>query len=201
MKNKERENLMKAMRKYRIKEFFTRTGFRWDRRSQSAENAHAYAQRHINEEPKPKLNATDYSMEYLLAHSGESINGRYRSNSATELDEQIAAMVAAHKTDTDLILYRGVCEHVFEQMIENAKGRHDCDFYEKGFLATSLVKEHELKEKIRLRIYVPAGTNAVYMGNANEEPGYYEVDIMHGAKLKIVSADSKYINCVLLGTE
>lgn len=197
----EKANLMKAMRKYRIKEFFTRTGFRWDRRSQSAENAHAYAQKHINEEPKAKLNATDYSMEYLLASSGESINNRYRNNSATELDGQIAAMVSAHHTDTDLILYRGVCEYAFEQMVENAKGRHDCDFYEKGFLATSLVKGHEIKAENRLRIYVPAGTNAVYMGNVNEEQGYFEVDIMHGARLKIVSADDTYISCILLGTE
>lgn len=76
----------------------------------------------------------------------------------------------------------------------------DCDLYEKGFLATSLVKGHEINSKIKLRIYVPAGTKCVYMGNVNEEQGFYEVDVMHSSKLKIISMDDEYINCELLAT-
>lgn len=76
----------------------------------------------------------------------------------------------------------------------------DCDLYEKGFLATSLVKGHELNSEIKLRIYVPVGTKCVYMGNVNEEQGYYEVDVMHSSKLKIISMDKEYINCKLLET-
>lgn len=76
----------------------------------------------------------------------------------------------------------------------------DCDLYEKGFLATSLVKGQEINSKIKLRIYVPAGTKCVYMGNVNNEQNFYEVDIMHGSKLKIISADNTYINCKLLET-
>lgn len=113
---------------------------------------------------------------------------------------KIAAMVDEHKTDTDIILYRGVCDHVFKLMQENAKKLPDCDLYEKGFLACSLVKGQELNYKIKLRIYVPAGSKCVYQGNVNDEQGFYEVDIMHSSKLKIESIDSEYINCRLLET-
>lgn len=76
----------------------------------------------------------------------------------------------------------------------------DCDLYERGFLACSLVKGQELNYKIKLRIYVPAGTKCVYQGNVNEEQGFYEVDVMHSSKLKIISIDDEYINCKLLAT-
>ena len=32
------------------------------------------------------------------------------------------------------------------------------------------------------------------MGNVNFEEHYYEVDIQHGAKLQVISADKEYIN-------
>ena len=86
-------------------------------------------------------------------------------------------------------------------MVENARNIPGCDFYEKGFLATSLVKGQEINYDIKLRIHVPAGTKCVFMGNVNDEPEYYEVDVMRGAKLKIISMDDEYINCELLETE
>lgn len=72
------------------------------------------------------------------------------------------------------------------------------DLYEKSFLQTSLVKGHEIKSHYNLRIYTPEKTQAVYLGNVNDEQWYYEVDLQHGAKLKIVSIDSEYINCRLV---
>lgn len=135
-----------------------------------------------------------------MAHSGESVNERFRQNRADETDLKIAAMVDEHTTDTDLVLYRGVCDHVFELMQKNAKEMPDCDLYERGFLACSLVKGQELNYKIKLRIYVPAGSKCVYQGNVNDEQGFYEVDVMHSSKLKIESIDSEYINCRLLET-
>ena len=60
----------------------------------------------------------------------------------------------------------------------------------------------EIKREIRLRIFVPYGTNVIYLGNVNdEEERYYEVDVQYGAKLKIVSMDKTYINCVLISTK
>lgn len=185
---------------YRIKDKILGIGAGWDKLAPDKDTAIDFAHTHINEEPERKISQDRYSMEYCLAHSGESINERYRRNKPDDIDLQIADMVSDHTTDTDLILYRGVCDHVYELMKENAKDIPDCDFLEKGFLATSLVKGHELNSKIKLRIYVPAGTKCVYQGNVNYEQNFYEVDVMHHAKLKIESIDSEYINCRLLET-
>ena len=184
----------------RIKGKFQNIGADWNKLAPTKEQAIEYAHNHINLEPERMIDATHYSMEYCLAHSGEIINERYRQNRQDEIDLKIADMVAEHTTDTDLVLYRGVCDYVYDLMIENAKELPDCDLYEKGFLATSLVKGQELNYKIKLRIYVPAGTKCVYQGNVNDEQGFYEVDVMHGSKLKIESIDSTYINCRLLET-
>lgn len=184
----------------RIKGKFHNIGANWDRLAPTKEQAIEYAHTHINQEPERMIDANHYSMEYCLAHSGEIVNERYRQNRQDEIDLKIGDMVAEHTTDTDLVLYRGVCDYVFELMQKNAKEMPDCDLYERGFLACSLVKGQELNYKIKLRIYVPAGTKCVYQGNVNEEQGFYEVDVMHSSKLKIISIDDEYINCKLLAT-
>lgn len=185
---------------YRIKDAILDIGASWDKLAPDKDTAIEFAHNHINEEPERMIDRNHYTMEYCLAHSGESINERFRQNRADETDLKIAAMVDEHKTDTDIILYRGVCDHVFKLMQENAKEMPDCDLYERGFLACSLVKGQELNYKIKLRIYVPARSKCVYQGNVNDEQGFYEVDVMHSSKLKIESIDSTYINCRLLET-
>lgn len=185
---------------YRIKDMVKHIGVSWDKLAPDKEHAIEYAHTHINPEPQKMIDIHHYTMEYCLAHSGETVNERYRQDRPNNIDLQIADMVASHHTNTDLVLYRGVCDYVYDLMIENAKNLPDCDLYEKGFLATSLVKGHELNYKIKLKIYVPAGTKCVYMGNVNDEQGFYEVDIMHSSKLKIISIDDTYINCILLET-
>ena len=183
-----------------IKGKFQNIGANWDKLAPTKEQAIEYAHNHINQEPERMIDANHYSMEYCLTHFGVIVNKQYRQNRQDETDLKIADMVAEHTTDTDLVLYRGVCEYVYNLMKENAKKFPDCDLYEKGFLATSLVKGQELNCKIKLRIYVPAGTKCVYQGNVNDEQSFYEVDVMHGSKLKIVSIDSTYNNCRLLET-
>lgn len=185
---------------YYIKDLILKIGARWDELAVDKKSAIDFAQKHINQEPKRVTDAGQYSMEYCLAHSGVSINDRYRHDCANEIDEKIAEMVAEHATDIDLILYRGVCDSVYKFMKSNAKDKSGCDFYEKGFLATSLVKGYEYNYKIKLRIYVPAGTKVIYQGNVDDEQELYEVDVMHGSKLKIISIDSEYINCRLIET-
>lgn len=185
---------------YRIKDAILGIGASWDKLAPDKDTAIEFAHNHINEEPERMIDMNHCTIEYCLAHSGESINERFRQNRADETALKIAAMVDEHTTDTDLVLYRGVCDPVFELMQKNAKEMPDCDLYEKGFLACSLVKGQEIKYKIKLRIYVPAGSKCVYLGNVNDEQNLYEVDVMHSSKLKIESIDSKYINCRLLET-
>lgn len=185
---------------FRIKGNFQNIGASWDKLAPDMEAAIDFGHEHINPEPERMIDVHHYSMEYCLAHSGESINERFRQDRPDKIDLQIAAMVENHSTDTDLVLYRGICGHVLELMQDNAKDKPDCDLFEKGFLCCSLVKGSEINSEIKLRIYVPARTKCVYQGNVNDEQGYYEVDVMHGAKLKIESIDSEYINCRLLET-
>lgn len=192
--------IMKPTFFYYIKDAILGIGADWDKLALDKDTAIDFAHEHINEEPEQMIDIYHYSMEYCLAHSGESVNERYRQNRQDEIDLKISEMVAQHTTDTDLVLYRGVCDYVYNLMKGNAKDIPNCDLYEKGFLATSLVKGQELNYKIKLRIYVPAGSKCVYQGNVNNEQDFYEVDIMHGSKLKIESVDSEYINCKLLGT-
>lgn len=76
------------------------------------------------------------------------------------------------------------------------------DLYEKGFLYTSLTKATIPKRDCYLRIFLPKGTCAFYSGNVNGEiEDYQEVVVQRGGKLKILSKDEKFINCLLLSTE
>ncbi|SHI96859.1 ADP-ribosyltransferase exoenzyme [Butyrivibrio fibrisolvens DSM 3071] len=185
---------------YRIKDIITKTGASWDQLAPTEESAIEYAHRYINPEPERMIDVHHYSMEYCLAYSGETINERFRKDRPITIDHQISDMVSQHKTTRDLVLYRGVCEAVYQMMKDNASDIHGTDLLEKSFLQTSLVKGKENHSKIHLRIYVPAGTKAVYLGNVNNEQSYYEVDLQHGAHLQIISIDKEYINCKLLKT-
>lgn len=189
---------MKPLLYYRIIGIFCKIGNKWDKFSPAEEDAIEFAHKNINPEPPKMITTTHFSPEYCLAHYGESINERFRHDNPDENDLKIADMVALHTTKVPLVLYRGVCAAVFKQMKENAKNIDDADLYEKSFLQTSLVKGHEIKSQYCLRIYVPEETQAVYLGNVNDEQFYYEVDLQHGAKLKIVSIDDEYINCKLI---
>lgn len=59
-------------------------------------------------------------------------------------------MINKYTTKQDIVVYRGVCDHVYELMIENAKKHPGTDLLEKGFLATSLVKGCELQYNKKL---------------------------------------------------
>lgn len=187
---------------YRIKEVFTKTGIKWDKLAPSEDNAIGFACNNLNQEPQKMIDDSKYSLEYYLAHYGELINERYRRGYGLDKEDRtIPEMLNKYTTKQDIVVYRGVCDYVYEKMIDNAKECKGTDFLEKAFLFASLVKGHELNYKKRLRIYIPAGAHVVYQGNINnEEKLFYEVDVQHGAHLKIISADKKYINCILLHT-
>lgn len=190
---------MKPLFYYNIIEIFCNIGKKWDSLSPKEIEAIEFAHKNINPEPIRKI--TGFSPEYYLAHFGENINAKLRNNTIDEDDKMTIKMVSKHKTKVPLVLYRGVYKDVFDQMKENAKNMKDTDLYEKAFLQTSLVKGHErCSKKYSLRIFVPAGTQAVYLGNVNDEHSTYEVVIQHGAKLKILSKDKKYFNCKLIET-
>ena len=192
---------MKTFIFYRIIGMLKNTGSDWDKLAQKKETAIDFAHNNINPEPIRMIDEYRYSLEYCLAHSGVSLNEHFREGRIDKQDIEISDMVSAHSCKTDLVLYRGVCEDVYNLMIQNASSLKGVDFHEKGYMQCSLVKGHESNYKTKLRIFVPSGSCVIYLGNVNYEQEYYEVDIQHGAKLKIVSIDQNYINCKLLSTE
>ncbi len=191
---------MKPLLFYRIKDILHNTGADWDKLAPNIEDAINFAHKNINPEPIRQYDNFKFSLEYCLAHSGESLNERLRNDQLYDQDIKISDMVSEHSCKTDLVLYRSINDYVYDLMIDNAEGLDGIDYHEKGYMQCSLVKGHELKYKAKLRIFVPAGSHVIYLGNVNGEQDFYEVDIQHGAKLKIISIDDKYINCKLLET-
>lgn len=185
---------------YRIKEKFFHFGDNWDKMSPAESEAIAFAHLFINPEPKRMTPNGNFTLEYCLAASGSPISDRYRNGTETEIDKAIANCLSHNHTKKDLVLYRGLCRKNYNDMKINAKNTKNCDLLELGFLHTSLIKGHEEDGQIKLRILVPEGTKAVYLGNVNYEQHLYEVTIQHGAMLKIISRDNNYINCQLLHT-
>ena len=183
---------------YKTKGLFNHTGSKWDLLSPSVESAIEYAHTYINMDPPRMIDEYHYSWEYFLAHSGESISTHFRTDFLDSEDISISEMIATHCCKTDLVLYRGVIDHIFRQMQQNATSLPGVDLFDKGFMSCSLVRGHELKSDHQLRIYVPAGSHVIYLGNVNDEQHFYEVVIQHGAKLRIIDMDSIYINCRLL---
>ena len=118
----------------------------WDKLALDKDTAVDFAHEHINEEPEQMIDIYHYSMEYCLAHSGASVNERYRQNRQDEIDLKISEMVAQHTTDTDLVLYRGVCDYVYNLMKENAKDISSQGQYK---LEQDAIKENQKQEAIK----------------------------------------------------
>lgn len=194
---------MKPMLVYQNLEKILKLGEKWDAITPTQQEAVAYAVKYLNKEPSKYIgNTTQFSREYLLACSAETINERMRNGTAEKIDLQIAEQVSNYAIRKDIVLYRGVDETTFEKMKVNAKGKKGIDLLEKGFLSTSLVKGHEIERPVKLRIYLQRGAAAVFMGNVKScEEYYYEVTTQCGTMLKVLTADKEYINCKCIGFE
>ena len=186
---------------YRIKDKFLNIGQKWDQLAPDQAHAIEFAHTHINPEPLHTPIGTPPPPEFFLARKGDEINHYYRQDTPKEEYKKISAMMAKHSTDIDLVLYRGICPDVYKSMKRNARKKSNCNLFEKGYLSCSLVKGKEKRAIYHLRIFIPAGTHVTYLGNVNgEENVYYEVAVQHSSKLKVISKDNKYINCLLTET-
>lgn len=185
---------------YSFKECILKYGKKWDKMAPNKKNAIAFANNKINIPPKKyKLNG-EFSKEYIIVASSETINGRFRDDDDQHVE--LAKYIGEnYSLKENLVVYRGVSESVYKKMESAADGIRNVDLLEKGFLNTSIVKGHELEAYKHLRIYIPKDTTAFYAGDINsEESIFYEVIVQIGARLKIISKDSRYINCKLIET-
>ena len=181
----------------KLKNIILQTSKEWDKLSPTENNVEAFVQKNLNSEIN--TNNPDYYNAHYLAQQGERINKHFRSDTQDNSELNVEKMLYNYNTKIDIVLYRGVDERVFNDMLKYAKNISDCDLYEKGFLSTSLIKGKEIQHHNRLRIFIPAGTNCIYLGKINNEE-YYEVVVQRRAKLKIISADKVYLNCILIDT-
>lgn len=186
---------------FKLKDRIFKISKKWDALSIEEENAISFAVLHINPEPNKYLlgSNSEYTPEWIIAHFNECTNRYPREDQQDDSCDMITKRISENTADVPLILYRGVGDYIYNNMKDNARGT-EFDYYEKGFMSTSLVKGHEYRYKKRLRIFVPVGSHVIYLGNVNDEQFNYEVVIQRGAKLKIRSIDQEYINCELLET-
>lgn len=189
---------------YSIEEMVFRYGKKWDLISPLEKDAKEFANININSEPNryKNGNSNEFTSEYILAKYSMIINDRLRKDDLDYDIINVSKDIYKYRLKQDIVVYRGVHKNVMDTMIKSAKDYEGIDFCEKGFLNTSIVKGKEVNSRFKLRIYLPKRTCAFYAGNVNDEESiYYEVIVQKGAKLKILSKDREYINCVLCETD
>ena len=187
----------------KLKEIIFRYGEKWDALTPKEDEAINFAHNYINMEPARYEEGTSRPSSMYRIAASQPISQRLRSNIASDIDIELLEALKRYILPNDIIVYRGIFEDDFKNMIKNAKIIGNCDLYEKGLYSTSIVKgKQESKRAYQTRTFLPKGTNAVYLGDVNdEEKRYYEVLVQKGARLKIVSMDKSFINCILIGTD
>ena len=184
---------------FRLKEMIFKDGRKWEKKYPVKGDVKQFARQNINQQPN-KFIGGGYTGEYIVVSTAETLNDRIRSGRIANYEDSINngyLAFAKYQTKVDLVVYRGVCENVFKSMEKSFFKFHD-----KAFLCTSLLKGHELDQEYKLRILIPKGTKAAYMGDLNgEEEIFYEVIVQKGAVLRIVSFDGVYWNCKVESTD
>lgn len=133
---------------------------------------------------------------------GQDYNWMLRKDNDPSLLKDVSEYISQYPIKKEIIVYRGVHEGVLKNNIEAAKGLKNVYLYDKGFLFTSLTKGGIANYHHKLRIYLPQGTCAIYTGNVlNQEQRYQEVVVQRGAKLRILSKDKHFYNCILVETD
>ena len=193
----------------RFKELIFSYGKKWDKLAASKSNLEEYVKENLNEEPEKFYNNNRLKPTFersIAKDSGDIFNNMLYMTAthnddynSDELNYYIEA-IRKYTTKNDIVVYRGVKEFVMQSTIKEAINKN-CDLYDVAFMSTSLFKSEERIYPYYLRIYIPKGTCAYYVGDASDEGDNYEVLVQKGARLKIVSKDKVYYNCILLGTD
>lgn len=176
----------------------------WDPYKATPDNVEPFAHKYLNMDPAARNQDGSLTEEKKLCSCLSYISDIYRFNGDASDLEYITEAVRKYKTSAPVILYRGVSDVPMEKMIEAAKDLDDdVDFYERGFMSCTLLKETAYDYPVQLVIYVPPYFHVMYAGHCNdeEEPECrYECIIMRGAKLKIMTQKGNTYYCLLKST-
>lgn len=178
---------------------------RWTEFMATSESVEVFAHEKLNKDPQPCTGDGKDTAERILCSKCSPISDDYRFNHDTSHLEFITKAMRKYKTYVPIVLFRGVSDIPMEKMVEAAKELKEdgVDFYEKGYMSCSLLKEKSSPYKDQLIIYVPPFNHVIYAGHCNdeEEPECrYECIIMRGSKLQILKQENNTYYCLLKST-
>lgn len=146
--------------------------------------------------------------DYLV--NSDTYNQYMRANSSSNdyfegVISNVSSIIDDFKTKETLLVYRGCRKEIYDAMLKFAekKGLGKDYLLDLSFISTSLIKgeafssENGFEGNIMLRILLPKGSRAFYVGNLIGELKRHEVLLPRGSQFRIVSRDDEYINCIL----
>jgi len=174
----------------------------WDQYLISEDGVHEFVHKYINDSPS-MYDENGLTWQYIACTSGSTINDCLRygglNNNVARIIKQADEGIAKIQIKKDVVVFRDYTEYNFINAVKCAKNDEDADVLEPSFLQTKLVKTTQKHGNVNLKIYVPMGTNGIYYGDVcGEEKIYFELTFKRKRKLKIVSIDDEYINCILI---
>ncbi|MGN0408897.1 MAG: ADP-ribosyltransferase [Candidatus Fimousia sp.] len=178
----------------------------WSKYMAPTETVEEYAHKMLNADPETRDKNGHLTLENILASSCSSISDIYRYNQQPSAQlQEIDNIMLKYKTKAPIVLFRGVSDIPFEKMVESAKKLHepDTDFYERGYMSCSLLREKTLPYQVQLVIYCPAFSSIIYLGHCNdheESECRYECIINRNAHLKVIKQEGNTYYCILNGT-
>ena len=179
---------------------------KWQMYQADSFDVEEFAHKKMNMDPVARDESGHETAEKILCSKCSPISDNYRFGRDTSDLEYITDALRKYKTSEPIILFRGVCDVPMEKMVEAAKELDEdgIDFYEKGYMSCSLLKEKASPYKYQFVIYVPPFNHVMYAGHCNdeEEPECrYECIIMRGSKLKLLKQEKDTYYCILESTE
>ena len=168
-----------------------------------------YNQSEIEQWSKLTFNKlTPDEKEYLNAYTkDEFLNNKIRkgikfSNENEKMDEYLSRIINKNKIGETIVVYRGISKEGYKGMKKAYKDTYpnfDCDnkLFEKAYMSTSMIKGRELQYDYQLRIIVPKGTHAIYIGGISCSP--YQVELLLGKNivLKKIESSGRYIDVIV----
>ncbi len=120
----------------------------------------------------------------------KKINSLLRKDQSDEYIEELIQLIGKFEIDENIVVTRFVDFNEWRILVkETMRGKI---YKYKGFLSTTMLKKYfamdDIKRcRIAIQIYIPKGTNGVYLPEVNLDAKEYEILITPGQKIQKVS--------------
>lgn len=153
-----------------------------------------------------KLTITEEKNLYAYTNS-ESINKEIRmgeklSSCNEKTDMYLSKIIDENIIKESIVVYRGIIKEAYECMKKAYKDKYPYSvdnnkLLEKAYMSTSMLKEKIIHSDYQLRIVVPKGTHAIYIGNISYSPSQVELLLGKNTVLEIIKYTDKYIYAIV----